>query len=79
MDLHEIVPSHIERDGGFVVLQFLAVSVGKAGKPAQVHPQSEIPAFDIAGRDVTGIGHSVDFGWDLFEDCAGAIPVGAGV
>ena len=79
MDSAEIVPSHIESDGGFMVLQFLAVSVGKPGEPAKVHPKAEVPAFDVAGRDVVGVRHSVDFARDLFENGAGAVPVGAGV
>ena len=77
MDSAEIVPSHVESDGSFMVLQFFAVSVRKPGEPAQVHSKSPVPAFDVAGGDVIGIGHSVDFARDLFEDFAGAIPVRA--
>ena len=77
MDSAEIVPSHVESDGSFVVLDFLAVSVGGTGEPAKVHPQAQVPAFDIAGRDVIGVRHSMDVARDLFEDFAGAIPVRA--
>jgi len=77
MDSAEIVPSHVKGDGSFVVLDFLAVSVGKPGEAAKVHPKAQVPPFDVAGRDVVRIGHSVDFARDLFEDFAGAVPVRA--
>ncbi len=79
VNANEIIPSHVQDNGGFVVLQLFAVSLGKAGETVQVHPKAEIPALDVAGRDVARIGHSVDFGWDLFENGAGAIPIGANV
>ena len=62
-----------------MVLQFLAVGIGKSGEPAKVHPQAQIPALDEAGRDVLGVRHSVDLARDLLENGAGAVPVGASV
>src|ERR1035437_10008178 len=44
-----------------------------------MHPKAEIPTLDEAGRDVAGVRQAEDFGWDLFENAAGAIPVGASI
>ena len=79
MDTAEIVPSHVQGNGSFLVLQFLAVSIGKASEAAKVHPKTQVPPFDVAGRDVAGIRHSVDLARDLLENGAGAVPVGASI
>ena len=43
----EIVVHEMERNGGSMVLQLLAESIGEAREPAHVHPHGEVLAFDV--------------------------------
>lgn len=64
MDAAEVVPSHIERNGMFQVLQSPAVSIRQTSESPKLHPECQIAALDMRSRYVARIGPSVLDAWD---------------
>src|SRR3990170_909081 len=51
MHAAEVIPRHEDGDSCFLVIEFLAETVGQAREPSQVHPDSEIRPFDVRRRN----------------------------
>lgn len=73
----EVVPRHIQGDGGFMVGEFLGMGVGEPGEAAQMHPQRKVTAFDVAGGDMAVIRVSGNGSRDYSDDVTRrAVPFG---
>ena len=79
MDTARVIPRHVQRNGGFQVIELLTETVGQTGETAQLHTQSQIRAFNVTGADVFRIGTPNDIAWDQIPNLARAVPVGASV
>src|SRR5437870_10778472 len=79
MHAAEVVPGHIESNGGFKVRQLLAETVHQSRESPQVHSEVKVRPFNVTGADVREIEIAADWGWDRLNDFGGAVPVRASV
>jgi hypothetical protein len=60
VDAAEVVVREVQPERCRVVLQLLGEGIGQAGEAADAHPHGQVGALDVAGRDVLGIGATLD-------------------
>lgn len=56
MNAHKVVPHVVDGDARNVSFDLLAERVGEASKAADLHAHGQVLTFDVAGRDVLGVG-----------------------
>ena len=64
MNAAEVVPSHIETNGMFQVLQFPTMSIRQTGETSKLHSEREIAPLDMRSRDVARVRPSILDAWD---------------
>jgi hypothetical protein len=75
----EVVPSHVQGDGGFQILKLLAKGVHQPREAPQVHPEIQIGPLHMACADMGFVRVAADWGWDRLDNLAGAVPVRSGL
>lgn len=74
MNAAEVIECDVERHGSLQVFQLFTESICQARKATKMHPNTQIGAFDVRGRNAAPVRMSNFDVWDCSDNLTAAIP-----